>query len=275
MHPILFDFGWLRLPTYGTLFALALIAAIYTVIRLGRREGLDAAQLLDFSTWLLIVGLLGSKLLLILTDWSSFGSLSAVFSWNTLQAAGVFYGGFAAATFFAIWYIKVYHLPMLKIFDVYVPGIALAQSVGRLGCFAAGCDYGKPTSSFLGVVFTSPIAHDFTGVPLNVRIYPTQVIESLATFLIFGILLWRYGKKKYDGQIFIIYLTLYGVARFLIEFIRGDEDRGFVFNHLLSTSQFIAIIALGIAATMAWKLGGRARKIREAALPMQTKRAGG
>jgi phosphatidylglycerol---prolipoprotein diacylglyceryl transferase len=258
MHPILFDFGWLRLPTYGTLFALALIAAIYTVIRLGRREGLDGGQLLDFSTWLLIVGLLGSKLLLILTDWSSFGSLSAVFSWNTLQAAGVFYGGFAAATFFAIWYIKVYHLPMLKIFDVYVPGIVLAQSIGRLGCFAAGCDYGKPTSSFLGVVFTNPISHDFTGVPLNVPIYPTQVIESLATFLIFGILLWRYGKKKYDGQIFIIYLTLYGVARFLIEFLRGDENRGFVFNHLLSTSQFIAIIAIGVAAAMSWKLGSRA-----------------
>lgn len=275
MHPILIDFGWLRLPTYGTLFALALIAAIYTVVRLGRREGLDATQLLDFSTWLLIVGLLGSKLLLILTDWSSFGSWGAIFSWNTLQAAGVFYGGFAAATFFAIWYIKVYHLPTLKVFDVYVPGIALAQSVGRLGCFAAGCDYGKPTQSFLGVVFTNPISHDFTGVPLNVRIYPTQIIESLATFLIFGILLWRFGKKKYDGQIFVNYLALYGLARFFIEFLRGDEDRGFVFNHLLSTSQFIAIIALGVAAAMAWKLGGRAREIRESRLPMQTKRARG
>ncbi|HEV2350970.1 MAG TPA: prolipoprotein diacylglyceryl transferase [Terriglobia bacterium] len=275
MHPILIDLGWLRLPTYGTLFALALIAAIYTVIRLGRREGLDATQLLDFSTWLLIVGLLGSKLLLILTDWESFGSLSAVFSWNTLQAAGVFYGGFAAATFFAIWYIKVHRLPLLKVFDVYVPGIALAQSVGRLGCFAAGCDYGKPTQSFLGVVFTNPISHEFTGVPLNVRIYPTQIIESLATFLIFGILLWRFGKKKYDGQIFVIYLALYGVARFLIEFLRGDEDRGFVFNHLLSTSQFIAIIALVGAAAMAWKLGGRARETREGAVPLQTKRARG
>lgn len=275
MHPILIDFGWLRLPTYGTLFALALIAAIYTVIRLGRREGLDSTQLLDFSTWLLIVGLLGSKLLLVLTDWSSFGSLSAVFSWNTLQAAGVFYGGFAAATFFAIWYIKVYKLPMLKVFDVYVPGIALAQSVGRLGCFAAGCDYGKPTHSFLGVVFTNPISHDFTGVPLNVPIYPTQIIESLATFSIFGILLWRFGKKRYEGQIFVIYLTLYGVARFLIEFLRGDEDRGFVFNHLLSTSQFIAIIAVVVAAAMAWKLGGRAGKIRGDAPPMQAKRARG
>jgi phosphatidylglycerol---prolipoprotein diacylglyceryl transferase len=275
MHPILINIGSFHLPTYGSLFALALIAAIYTVIRLGRREGLDANQLLDFSTWLIIVGLLGSKVLLILTDWNSFGSLGAIFSWNTLQAAGVFYGGFAAATFFAIWYIKVYHLPMLKIFDIYVPGIALAQSIGRLGCFAAGCDYGKATSSFLGVVFTNPISNAFTGVPLNIRIYPTQVFESLATFLIFGILLWQYSRKAYDGQIFIIYLALYAVARFFIEFLRGDEDRGFVFNHMLSTSQFIAIIALMVAAAMAWKLRGRSRAPQEASLPLQTKRARG
>jgi phosphatidylglycerol:prolipoprotein diacylglycerol transferase len=276
MHPILINFGSFRMPTYGTLFALALIAAIYTVTRLGRREGLDTATLLDFSTWLLIVGLLGSKVLLILTDWDFYGkNPGEIFSWNTLQAGGVFYGGFAAATFFAIWYIKVYRLPLLKIFDVYVPGIALAQSVGRLGCFAAGCDYGKPTTSFLGVVFTNPISHDFTGVPLGVRIYPTQIFESLATFLIFAILLLAYRRKKYDGQIFIIYLTLYAVARFFIEFLRGDEDRGFVFNHLLSTSQFIAIIALGVAAAMAWKLRGRSRKAQPEALQWPAKRARG
>ena len=276
MHPILINFGSFRMPTYGMLFALALIAAIYTVTRLGRREGLDTARLLDFSTWLIIVGLLGSKVLLILTEWDFYGkNPGEIFSWSTLQSGGVFYGGFAAATFFAIWYIKVYRLPLLKIFDVYVPGIALAQSVGRLGCFAAGCDYGKPTTSFMGVVFTNPISHDFTGVPLGVRIYPTQIFESLATFLIFAILLWAYQRKKYDGQIFIIYLTLYAIARFFIEFLRGDEDRGFVFNHLLSTSQFIAIIALGVAAVMTWKLQGRSRPLHNSALPMEAKRARG
>src|SRR5271169_3770948 len=254
MHPILIDFGSFRLPTYGTLFATGLVAAIYTVMRLGRREGLDSARLLDFSTWLLIVGLLGAKVLMILTDWSFYRAHpSEIFSWATLQAGGVFYGGFAAATFFAIWYIKVYRLPLLKIFDIYAPGIALAQSIGRLGCFAAGCDYGKPTTSFLGVVFTDPLS-SFTVVPLNVRIYPTQVFESLATFLIFGVLLGLYRRKTYDGQIFIIYLSLYAVARFFLEFLRGDEDRGFVFNHLLSTSQFIALLALaGIATVFIWR----------------------
>jgi phosphatidylglycerol:prolipoprotein diacylglycerol transferase len=246
------------------------------VIRLGRREGMDTNRLFDFSTWLLIVGLLGSKVLLILTDWNFYSkNPGEIISWGTFQAAGVFYGGFAAATFFAIWYIRVYHLPMLKIFDIYVPGIALAQSIGRLGCYSAGCDYGKPTASFLGVIFTNPIAHELTGVPLSTPVYPTQIFESLATLSIFAILLWRYGHKKYDGQIFILYLTLYAVARFLIEFLRGDEDRGFVFNHLLSTSQFIAIIALMVAAAMAWKLRGRSLEPQPGALPLQAKRARG
>jgi len=277
MHPILINFGSFRLPTYGTLFVLGLIAAIYTVVRLGKREGLEPDRLLDFSTWLVIVGLVGAKVLLILTTWNQYSSPGDIFSWYTLQSGGVFYGGFVAAVFFAIWYVRVYRLPLLKIFDVYAPGIALAQSVGRLGCFSAGCDYGKATTSFLGVTFTNPIANELTGVPLGIRIYPTQVFESLATFAIFGILLWRYRRKAYDGQIFVIYLSLYAVARFFIEFLRGDEDRGFVFNHLLSTSQFIALLALIAAAGMVWKLRGR----RHAAaavpdrreLPLRPKRA--
>jgi phosphatidylglycerol---prolipoprotein diacylglyceryl transferase len=110
------------------------------------------------------------------------------------------------------------------------------------------------------VVFRSPLAHEVTGVPLGVPLHPTQVYESLATLAIFVILLWRYRHKTRDGQIFLTYLVLYAVARFFLEFLRGDADRGFVFNHLLSTSQFIAILALLAAAglTVAWY--GRARK---------------
>jgi len=278
MHPILISIGSFRLPTYGMLFAMGLLGAIYTVVRLGKRENLDPGRLLDFSTWLLIVGLVGAKILYVVTTWGSeYRSMGDIFSWATLQSGGVFYGGFVAAVIFAVWYIRASRLPMLKIFDVYAPGIALAQSVGRLGCFAAGCDYGKATTSFLGVTFTSTFAHDLTGVPLGVRIYPTQIIESLATFIIFGILLWRYRRKAYHGQIFVIYLTLYAVARFFIEFLRGDEDRGFVFNHLLSTSQFVAILALIAAAGMVWKLRGRSPAVAAVSdrreLPLRAKRA--
>jgi phosphatidylglycerol:prolipoprotein diacylglycerol transferase len=274
MHPILFTLGWFRLPTYGVMMALGLSGAVWTAVRLGQREGLDAGRLLDFSTWLIVVGLVGAKLLMILTDPKYHESPSAIFSWETLQAGGVFYGGFAAATFFAVWYTRVYRLSMLKVSDVYSPAVALGQSLGRLGCFAAGCDYGKPTTSFLKVVFRNPIGHALTGVPLNIPLQPTQIYESMATLAIFGILLWQYGRKTWDGQIFALYLTLYAVARFFIEFLRGDEDRGFVFNHLFSTSQFIALLALASAAGLSLARRSRARDFdRPLAAPPSPKRA--
>ncbi len=249
MHPILFSVGSFRLPTYGVLMVAALVAGIYAVLRLGRREGFDLNRLFDFSTWLIVVSLVGAKVLLILTGWRYYWkNPGEIVSWSTFQAGGVFYGGFIAAVLFALWYVRVHRLPMWKIFDVYVPAVALGLGVGRIGCFAAGCDYGKPTDSLLGVVFTNPWSHQITGVPLNVRIHPTQLYESVASLVIFGILLWWFRRKKHDGQVFVLYLALYAVARFFLEFLRGDEDRGFVFNHMFSTSQFIALLALATAA---------------------------
>lgn len=260
MFPILFSAGSFRLPTYGVLLAVALVAALFTVVRLGRRERLDEGRLLDLSTWLIVVALLGAKVLMILTDWNYYSQHPGeIFSWATLEAGGVFYGGFVAAAFFGLWYTRVQHLPVLKCFDVYAPAIALGQSIGRLGCFAAGCDYGKPTAWALGVVFTNPYSHDLVGVPLGVPLHPTQIYESLAALTIFFMLIWRYGRKARDGQVFALYLAFYGVVRFSIEFLRGDEDRGFLFNHLLSTSQFIALLALATSAAMAFALRGRNR----------------
>jgi phosphatidylglycerol:prolipoprotein diacylglycerol transferase len=104
------------------------------------------------------------------------------------------------------------------------------------------------------VVFTSAFAHEATGVPLGVRLHPTQLYESVTTLALFAVLLWWFPRKKHDGDVFLGYLGLYAVGRFLIEYLRGDEDRGFVFHHLISTSQFIALLALaGIAAVFIWR----------------------
>jgi phosphatidylglycerol:prolipoprotein diacylglycerol transferase len=213
---------------------------------------LDSGQLLSFSMWLLLVALVGAKVLMVISDWGYYRqNPGEIFSWSTLLSGGVFYGGFIAALLFAVWYIRLQHLPFWKVVDVYAPAISLGLGVGRIGCFAAGCDYGKPTNSAWGVVFTSPIAHEVTGVPLGIPLYPTQPIMSLASLSIFAFLIWRYPRKSRDGEIFVLYLALYAVARFFIEFLRGDEDRGFVFHHLLSTSQFIAILAFATAVWMA------------------------
>jgi len=258
LHPILIDFGFFRLPTYGVLLVTALITAMVTIVRRGRQEGFDSNRLLDFCTWLIVVALVGAKVLLVLTDWRFYSqNPGEIFSRTTLLAGGVFYGGFGAAVLFALWYTRVHHLPMWKVADVYTPSIALGLCIGRLGCFAAGCDYGKPTNSFLGVVFSDPFAHQVAGTPLGIRLHPTQLYESLTMLAIFAVLVWRYRHKTYDGQIFVLHLVLYGIARFFLEFLRGDDDRGFVFGHLLSTSQFIALLALGTAAFLTVYLRGR------------------
>ena len=255
MHPILISIGSFHLPTYGVLLVTAILGGIYTAMRLGRRSGLDPGRILDFCTWLILVALLGAKVLMVLTEWSYYRDHPGeIFSFGTFLAGGVFYGGFLAALIFAIWYVRLQKLSFWKLTDVLAPGVVLGQSVGRLGCFSAGCDYGKPTSAAWGVVFSSNFAHEVTGVPLGVRLHPAQLYESAATLVIFGLLLWWFPRKKRDGDVFLAYLGLYAVARFFLEFLRGDEDRGFVFHHQLSTSQFIAVLVVtAIAIVFIWR----------------------
>jgi len=255
LHPILINIGWFHLPTYGVLLVLAILTGMYTAMRLGPRVGMDPAQILDFYTWGILVGLVGAKVLMVLTEWNDYPDhISQIFSLSTLKAGGVFYGGFLATLFFTLWYVRVHKLSFWKLADVISPALALGHSVGRLGCFSAGCDYGKPTTAPWGVVFTSNFAHQVTGVPLGVRLHPAQLYESITTLLIFGVLLWWFPRKKRDGDIFLGYVGLYAVGRFFLEFLRGDEDRGFMFNHLLSTSQFIALLALaGIGTVLLWR----------------------
>ncbi len=252
------------MPTYGVLLATALIAALYTVVRLGQREGLDTGRLIDFSTWIIITALLGAKVLLVLTQWSFYSAHPGqIFSLETLEAGGVFYGGFVAATVFAIWYIRTYKLPFWRVFDVYAPAIVLGQSIGRLGCLSAGCGFGVPSHSWWAITFTSQFSHETTGVPLGIPLFPWQIVASITLLGIFGILLWRFKHKSRDGEIFLLYLILYAVARFSLEFLRGDKIRGFVFNGLLSTSQFIALLVLAFAGVLAYQWYGPGHKEAE------------
>jgi phosphatidylglycerol:prolipoprotein diacylglycerol transferase len=255
LHPFLINIGSFHLPTYGVLLVLAILSGIYTAIRLGRSVGFDSGRILDFCTWVILVALVGAKVLMILTEWDYFRAHPGeILSFSTLMAGGVFYGGFLAALFFTIWYVRVQKIAFWKLTDVLAPAVALGQSVGRLGCFSAGCDYGTPTAVPWGVKFTSSFAHEVAGVPLGVRLHPTQLYESAATLAVFAVLLWWFPRKKRDGDVFLGYLGLYAVARFFLEFLRGDEDRGFVFHNLLSTSQFIAVLALaGVVIVSIWR----------------------
>jgi phosphatidylglycerol:prolipoprotein diacylglycerol transferase len=135
--------------------------------------------------------------------------------------------------------------------DAFAPGIALGHAVGRLGCFTAGCCYGKPTNLPWGVVFTSPLAKEISGTPLGVSLHPTQLYESLVELANFFILVWLFKHKRSDGQVIGAYMFLYGIARYFLEFLRGDPDRGVLFGGALTGTQFISIL-LVIAGGALW-----------------------
>ena len=251
MFPRLLELGPVTLHTYGLLLATAYLTSIMLASRLAEKEGVSSNRIWDLGLVVIISALLGAKLLLIVTDWSGYLERpSRLLSVEFWQAGGVYYGGFIGAVLgAAIWVSRSPDLKFWTIADGAAPAIALGQSIGRMGCFAAGCDYGKASDLPWAVTFTSEYAHEHIGVPLNVALHPTQLYESGATFLIFWILLGIYKRRRFPGQVFFSYLLLYGATRFSLEFFRGDLGRGFVFGELLSTSQFISllIVPVGIA----------------------------
>ena len=258
MFPRLIQIGSFYLPTYGVILAIAYLVGIWMLRRKARDEGLPEQRIFDFSLYVLAAAILGAKALLVIVEWKHYASNPRSLV-EVLRSGGVFYGGLIAATTVGIWYMKKHRLPAWKIADMGAPSIALGEAIGRWGCFAAGCCYGKPTDGALGVRFTDPFAHDAVGTPLGVPLHPTQIYLSLNAFLIFLILQWAYKRRTFDGEVFWLYILLYAITRGLIENFRGDSVRGFLIPGVLSTSQFIGLIAAAAAVGMLVFLSRRRR----------------
>jgi phosphatidylglycerol:prolipoprotein diacylglycerol transferase len=255
MHPRLVDiplfglFGRDHVPlhTYGVLLAIAFIAGLWVANRQARRAGLDPARVTDMAVYVLIGGLLGAKLMLVVVEWPFYVRNPRELL-SLLQSGGVFYGGLLGALPVAWWYARRHSLEGWRTADVLVPGVAIGQAIGRLGCFSAGCCYGRPTSVPWGVTFRDPYATRAVGTPLDIPLHPTQLYEAGAVFLLLLALLWLAGRRRFPGQVTLVYLFGYAVIRFVIEFYRGDASRGTVLGGWVSTSQFIAIlVVLGVA----------------------------
>jgi phosphatidylglycerol---prolipoprotein diacylglyceryl transferase len=263
MYPKILDVGPLTIHTYGLLLALAFIAGIWLASRNAAKSGLNPDSIWNLGLIIIFSALVGAKLLLFISDSSYYmENPREIFSLATLRSSGVYYGGLLLALVASAWYMHRAKLPSWKVADITAPGIALGQSIGRLGCLSAGCCFGKPTSMPWGITFTDTYSYENVGVPLNVALHPTQIYESLGTFLLSLFLMWRLGRKHFTGQIILEYLMLYAGLRFIIEFFR-DDDRGFVLNGLLSTSQFIGILTILGSATAFFYLRRRASKASE------------
>ena len=244
MYPELFRIGNFPINTYGVLLALAFLAALLVAARLGARDGLPRERLFDLGLWLLLAAIVGSKVLLLVVEPEYRNAPLRLLSLDFLRSGGVFYGGFLGAVVTAYVLVRRYQLPWWRTADAFAPGIALGQAIGRQGCFAAGCCWGKPTTLPWGVRF-SELGQQVTGVPIDTHLHPTQLYESFAAFLFFALLLWLHRRKTFNGQVILAYGVLYGATRFVIEFFR-DDPRGDLFGLTtlthLSTSQLISLL---------------------------------
>ena len=252
MHPRLLSTPFFTVHTFGLLLAAAYVAAFWWLTREGRREGLDVDALASLGFWAIAGAIIGAKVLMIVRDLPDYvAAPSNVFSLSVLTSAGDFYGGFVGALIAsAIFFWRDPRLPFWRAADLCGPAIALGQAIGRVGCLMAGDDYGRPTQVPWAVTFTDPDAARIGGAPLGVPLHPVQLYESMVCAVLFVLLLRLKRRKRFDGEVILDYTLLYAIARFILEFFRGDADRGFVFGGWLSTSQFIALLVGPLAFTL-------------------------
>jgi len=272
MYPEIFRIGSFPINTYGVFLALAFLCAILITVKLAARDGLPREKIYDLCLWMLLCSLIGSKILMLFTEPEYRDHPLQLLSLDFLRSGGVFYGGLIGAILSGYLLMRRYKLPWWKTADACAPGIALGNFFGRQGCFAAGCCWGKPTTLPWGVKFTE-LGHEITGVPLDVRLHPTQLYESFAMLLVFFFLLWLHKHRRFNGQVILLYALLYSVIRFAIEFLR-DDPRGDLFGLTtltgLSTSQLISLIVGGgalVLLILRWRRAAATTRAHRVAAP--------
>ncbi len=244
MHPVLFKIDGLTVHTYGFFVAMGVLAGILFSKQEAKRLGMDPERIVDLCFYIVIAAIVGSRVLYVFTDVKFFiaNPLEMFMLW---KGGLVFYGGFVAAVLVAVFYIRRHRLPLGKCADIAALSIPLGHSLGRLGCFSAGCCYGKGCDLPWAVTFHHPLSL----APLHVPIHPTQLYCFIANFLIFLSLFFYRTRKKYDGQLFWLYVLLYGCCRSVIEIYRGDF-RGSLILNTLSISQVLGISLAATAVVM-------------------------
>lgn len=263
MFPRLFEIGGFALPTYGFLLACAYLAAIWWAARKAPARGASPDDVADLGISILLASLVGSKLTLFLLSPGDYASREGL--WRLLRSGGVFYGGLVAATAFGLWLVHRRKMKLWSIADLMAPSVALGEGIGRIGCLAAGCCWGKRADDLpWSIVFTDPYTADTIGTPLGAPLHPTQIYLSLAGFGMFALLEVVDRRRRFDGQVFWIFVVVHAVTRSVIELWRGDEVRGFLIPGVVSTSQAIAAASALVGLAMLKYLSG---KPRDAATP--------
>lgn len=234
MRIILFEIFGIQVKSYGLMIAIGIIVAATLFINKGKKKGFDEDSLLNLIIFAVIGGALGGKGLFIITELKDIIRDPSILT--NFGYGFVVYGAIGGGALAMYLYCRRKKWNIIEMLDMTVPGLAIAQGFGRIGCFLAGCCYGEETTSLLGVEFP-----ESSLAPAGVHLHPTQIYSSIFDFLLGFILLYYSKMERKNGKVMGLYLIIYSVGRFLVEFLRNDP-RGNV--GFLSTSQFIAIFTL-------------------------------
>lgn len=269
MHPTLFELGSLQINSYGTIIAFAFFLLIVLAARRSRREEIGLPGTLDLCFWITVGSITASRLFTVVADFPRYWqqctgqhlSASRVLAtqiWDCSRALHfwdgdlVWYGGLFGGIAVSILFCRKRRISFLALADWSVAFVAFGHGLGRIGCFFAGCCYGKRTPSILGVSFPPPSiafqqmqrANQIGALSATPPLHPTQLYEAVAELCLSAFLFWREGKHRYLGQILINYLTLYPIVRAGIEVFRADPSRQFVVE--LTTPSLAASLGLPV-----------------------------
>lgn len=251
MFPILFRFDGIAIYSYGLMVAIGIISGFLVLKHLSRAHGIDQNTLTDMAFYTVLVAILGSRIGFVLLEPSYYLK-------NPLEILKIWDGGLVFSFGLLFGVVTLYLLSKKKkigfllMADLWAPGLALGQAIGRIGCFLAGCCYGLESDSWCTVRFTHPESL----APLNVDLYPTQLFHSLANLVIFGALMGLTKKKQYNGQILVWYMILHPIQRLWIERYRGDF-RGTFLGTQMTTTQAISLLMLFLGVILLFYLRGK------------------
>lgn len=217
VQPILFHLGGFPVRAFGILVGLGFVLGLWTSARRASRVGIDPNVVYDLGPWLLFAGLIGARALYVYTFWARefagqpFGEMFKI--WN---GGLVFYGGLILAILVGIVRVRMLKLPIWRLADALAPGIALGHVFGRMGCLLNGCCFGRGTDLPWAIRFPADHTTHGSGV------HPAQVYESLLNLALYSVLSWGFNRRRFDGQIFALYLVAYAFVRSVSEYFRGD-----------------------------------------------------
>ncbi|MDA1272631.1 MAG: prolipoprotein diacylglyceryl transferase [Verrucomicrobia bacterium] len=249
MHSIAFEIGGFAIYWYGILAALAFVAGFWTAGRRAGLYGISGQAVVDLAPWLIGGAIIGARIWYVVYFWNEEFSGKPFWEVFMLRRSGlVFYGGLAGASLATILYVRLKALPLWKMADCLAPSIALGHGFGRIGCLMTGCCYGCPTDLPWAVRF--PADHWTAGV----AVHPTQIYESALNFTLYAGLAWLYPRKRFDGQIFAVYLCAYSVLRAVVESFRGDYPKRYL-GGVITPGQIFSVLTLvaGVALFLALK----------------------